>query len=74
MRFIPNYSNFDNDITYGYKQGEDKPFKVCCASNFYPHMAEGSDGKRTKHIDIRYHFVRKYVEDGIMKAPVMILM
>ena len=24
-------------------------------------------GQRTKHIDIRYHFVREYVEDGILK-------
>ena len=31
------------------------------------HMAEGSDGKRTKHIDVQFHFVRQYVEDGIVK-------
>jgi len=24
-------------------------------------------GSRTKHVDIRYHFVREYVEDGIVK-------
>ena len=26
-----------------------------------------SVGQRTKHIDTRYHFVREYVEDGILK-------
>ena len=31
------------------------------------HMAEGSEGKRTKHIDIKYHFVREYTENGIVK-------
>ncbi len=25
-------------------------------------------GNRTKHIDTRYHFVRKYIEDGIVKV------
>jgi hypothetical protein len=25
-------------------------------------------GNRTKHIDTRYHFVREYVEDGIVKV------
>ena len=24
-------------------------------------------GQRTKHIDIRYHFVREYIEEGIVK-------
>jgi hypothetical protein len=25
-------------------------------------------GQRTKHIDIRQHFVREYIEDGILKV------
>jgi hypothetical protein len=25
-------------------------------------------GQRTKHIDIRHHFVREFVEDGIIKT------
>ncbi len=25
-------------------------------------------GSRTKHIDTRYHFVREYIEDGILKV------
>ena len=25
-------------------------------------------GNRTKHIDTRYHFVREYIEDGIVKV------
>ena len=25
-------------------------------------------GSRTKHIDTRYHFVREYIEDGIIKV------
>ena len=24
-------------------------------------------GQRTKHIDVRHHFVREYIEDGIVK-------
>ena len=31
------------------------------------YLAEGGDGKRTKHIDIRYHFVRQYAEDGVVQ-------
>lgn len=29
-------------------------------------MAEGTGGKSTKHIYIRYHFVRDYTEDSIV--------
>ena len=25
-------------------------------------------GQRTKHIDTRYHFVREYIEDGVLKV------
>lgn len=25
-------------------------------------------GSRTKHIDTRYHFVREYIEDGVVKV------
>lgn len=32
------------------------------------YLAEGQGGKRTKHVDIRYHFVREYVENGILKV------
>ena len=35
------------------------------------YLADGQSGKRTKHIDIRYHFVREYVEDGILKIIVI---
>ncbi len=31
------------------------------------HIAEGCDGKRTKHIDIKYHFIRSHIEDGVIK-------
>ena len=31
------------------------------------YITKNNDGKRTKHIDIRYHFVREYVEDDIVK-------
>ena len=31
------------------------------------YMTKGQEGKRTKHIDARYHFVREYVEDGVLK-------
>jgi hypothetical protein len=31
------------------------------------YMANGSEGKRTKHMDIKFHFVRQYTEDGILK-------
>lgn len=31
------------------------------------YLAEGKGSKRTKHIDMRYHYVREYVEDGILK-------
>ena len=31
------------------------------------YLANNADGKRTKHIDIRYHFVREYVEKNIVK-------
>jgi hypothetical protein len=27
-----------------------------------------STSNRTKHIDVRYHFVREYIEDGIIKV------
>ena len=27
-----------------------------------------STGQRTKHIDIRYHYVREYIEDGVIKV------
>jgi hypothetical protein len=26
-----------------------------------------STGKHTKHVDVRYHFVREFIEDGIVK-------
>ena len=26
-----------------------------------------SSGQRTRHIDIRYHFVREFIEDGVLK-------
>lgn len=32
------------------------------------YLANNSDGRRTKHVDIRYHFVREYIEDGIVKV------
>ena len=31
------------------------------------YLANNSTGKRTKHVDIKYHFVREYVEDGTVK-------
>ena len=27
-----------------------------------------SSSQRTKHVDVRYHFVREFVEDGIVKV------
>ena len=30
-------------------------------------MATNYTGKRTRHIDARYHFIRDYVEDGTVK-------
>ena len=33
------------------------------------YLADGnSSTQRTKHVDIRYHFVREYIEDGIVKV------
>ena len=32
------------------------------------YIAKKSDGKRTRHIDARYHFVREIIEDGIVKV------
>ena len=29
--------------------------------------SKSSSGKRTKHIDMRTHFVREYIEDDILK-------
>ena len=31
------------------------------------YLAKNAESRRTKHIDIRYHFVREYVEDDIVK-------
>ena len=30
-------------------------------------LANNSVGRRTKHIEARYHYVRGYVEDGVVK-------
>jgi hypothetical protein len=33
------------------------------------YLAENaSSSKRTKHVDTRYHYVRDYIEDGILKV------
>ena len=29
--------------------------------------SNATSGQRTRHIDVRYHFVRNYVEEGIVK-------
>ena len=29
--------------------------------------SNATSGQRTRHIDVRYHFVRNYVEEGILK-------
>ena len=31
------------------------------------YLAKNAESRRTKHVDIRYHFVREYVEQGIVK-------
>ena len=31
------------------------------------YLSKNSESRRTKHIDIRYHFVREYVEQDIVK-------
>ena len=43
------------------------PIIVHCDNAGSIHMTQHGDGKRTKHIDVRYHFVREYVEQGVVK-------
>jgi hypothetical protein len=44
------------------------PIVVRCDNVGAIFMAENSSsGIRTRHIDTRYHFVREYVEDGLIK-------
>ena len=46
----------------------DYPIIVCCnniRAIFLAHNTKTSH--RTKHIDTRYHFVREYVEDKVLK-------
>ena len=43
------------------------PIIVHCDNAGAIHMTQHGDGKRTKHIDVRYHFVREYVEQGVVK-------
>lgn len=31
------------------------------------YISKGSSGRLTKHIDIRYHFIHEYIEQGIVK-------
>ena len=30
-------------------------------------MSDRGEGRRTRHIDIKYHFIREYIEDGLVK-------
>ena len=31
------------------------------------YLSKKNGGKRTKHIDIRFHFIREYIQDNIVK-------
>ena len=37
-----------------------------CDNQGVIYLAKNHESKRTKHIGVRYHFVRQYIEDGII--------
>ena len=41
------------------------PIRIYCDNMGALFLAKNYEGKRTKYLDIRYHFVREYVRDGI---------
>ena len=41
------------------------PIIIYCDNMGALFLAKNYEGKRTKYLDIRYHFVREYVRDGI---------
>lgn len=43
------------------------PIIIHCDNVGALYLCNNADGQRTKHIGVRYHFVRQYVEDGIVK-------
>ena len=44
-----------------------QPILVYVDNTGAAYIAENYTGKRTKHISTRYHFVRDYVQDGMIK-------
>ena len=54
---------------HGVSRGKsDYPVIVCCNNVGAIFIARHTKtSHRTKHIDTRYHFVRKYIEDNVVK-------
>ena len=43
------------------------PIIVNCDNVGVIFLAENATGQRTKHVDIRYHYVREFVDEGVVK-------
>ena len=44
------------------------PIMVNCDNAGAIFLAGNASGQRTKHVNIRYHYIREYVEDGTVKV------
>ena len=43
------------------------PIEILCDNQGAIFLAKNYEGKRTKYLDIRYHFIREYVKNGMVK-------